>query len=148
MAASIIIYFGLRAGFSLLKLHPLEPGSCLNSCNRNELRFPGKGNANLPVKCLFTRVCQLQGTLSVDRDKALVWDALPGIRHWMCPTPQPGPGKGLKMLWKLKELSCSPMTGTRVPFPAVTSCFCGTKPGAPSVLVGGSSCPALDPTVH
>lgn len=70
MALCIIIYFGLRAGFSLLKLHPLELGSCLNSCDRNELRFPGKGNANLPTKRFLAGSIgsSLLGILSLDRD--------------------------------------------------------------------------------
>lgn len=154
MAVSIIIYFGLGAGFSLLKLHPLELGSCLNSCNRNELRFPGKGNANLPLKCFFTRVYQLQPPWNSQSGQGQ--GSFPDEKSGMhCLTSGTGCvphlsqalRKGFKMLWKVKELSCSPITGTRVPFPAVTSCFCGTKPGAPSVFGGDSSCPALGQAV-
>lgn len=114
MAVCIIIYSGLGAGFSLLKLHPLELGSCLKSCNRNEQRFPGKGNANLPTKCSSPGSVSYShpGTLSLDRTKAFfqvkIWDVLPGIRHWICPScackiPVNHLRKQFKMLWKLKE---------------------------------------------
>jgi len=70
MAIFVIIYFGLQAGFSLLKLHPFGLRSCLKSCNRNELRFTRKGNVYLPTKCFcLIRVYQPQ-ILHLERYKA------------------------------------------------------------------------------
>lgn len=68
----VIIYFGLQAGFSLLKLYPLRLGSCLNSCNRNELRFPRKENVCLPVNVFVLLGLSTTVTLklNLERDEA------------------------------------------------------------------------------
>lgn len=121
MAVSIIIYFGLRAGFSLLKLHPLELGSCLNSCNRNELRFPGKGNANLAVKCFLPGSVSYShpGILSVDRDKGLFQmkrlscTASHQTLHLSHTSARPS-GRDLRCCAK-EGVSCSQMTVIRIP---------------------------------